>query len=411
MAGERALAIFALLLTAGCTGTRGPKRAPPIGEAFVAPPTLNVRADFAAKSATVATVHHGDRVAILQRHRRVFIRVRTASGAEGWVDEKQLLSASDMDKLKDLAKRAAKLPVQAQATADRNLNVYMAPSTQAPVFLQLKEKDKVDLLGLLRAPRVEIKRDPLIPPAPKKAKAPAKPAKEPKYPPPPMPKPPGPPKDWLELSKSAPPEESEEPEEAPARPVPVDDWSLVRTPTGQTGWALRRFLTMAIPDEVAQYAEGRRIVAYFPLGEVRDGDLKKNIWLWATVGGHPEWDFESFRVFIWSLRHHRYETAYIERNVEGYLPVLLETTEYSGAKYPGFSVCVERSDGHRYRRSFALLGNIVRYAGDRPCEPPPSLADLAKAPEAPVPNAAASEQPKESFTDRMKKRLKTIFKR
>src|SRR5262249_49301611 len=148
-----------------------------------------------------------------------------------------------------------------------------------------------------------------------------------------------------------------------------------------------------------------------PLGEVNDGGEKKTIWLWATVGGRPEWDFESFRVFIWSLRRHRYETAYIERNLEGYLPVLLETTEYAGAKYPGFSVCIEKSDAKRYRRSFALLGNVVRHAGDRACEPPPSLAELAKGPEAQPPEASDPEAPKESFTERVKKRMRSMFRR
>src|SRR5207249_9210781 len=144
---------------------------------------------------------------------------------------------------------------------------------------------------------------------------------------------------------------------------------------GQTGWVLRRFLTMAIPDEVAQYAEGRRIVAYLPLGEVRDGDLKKPIWLWTTVGGRPGWDFESFRVFIWSLRHHRYETAHIERNLKGYFPVLTDPVpapkSSGGERVPGFSIIVEKKDGLRYRRSFAFVGNMVRFSGEERVENPP----------------------------------------
>ena len=73
---------------------------------------------------------------------------------------------------------------------------------------------------------------------------------------------------------------------------------------------------MAIPDDVAQYAEGHRITSYFALSDVRDGDAVKHNWLWTTIasGDHP-YDFDSFRVFTWSLRRHRYETAYIQRNV------------------------------------------------------------------------------------------------
>src|SRR5262249_37745803 len=272
------------------------------------------------------------KVEILRRHRRVFMRVRTATGAEGWVDEKQLLSSSDMAKLKDLAHRTEKLQLQGQATADRNLNVYMSPSRESPTFLQLKEKEKVDVIAHIVAQRVAIPRAPLVTPPPKKAQGPPKPAKEVKVPPPPMPKPPPPPENWLELSKTAEdPDEEPEPEAAP-KPILSDEWSLVRTSAGETGWVLRRFITMAIPDEVAQYAEGHRIVAYRHLGEVQDGDVKKPIWVWTTVSGRPGQDFQSFRVFIWSAHRHSYETAYIERNVEGYRPLQLETVEDSDAK-------------------------------------------------------------------------------
>ena len=138
---------------------------------------------------------------------------------------------------------------------------------------------------------------------------------------------------------------------------------------------------MAIPDDVAQYAEGKRIVSYFSLGEVQDEDQKKHNWLWTTIGeGVYPYDFDSFRVFIWSLRRHRYETAYIDRNLHGYAPVLLKDVELSAtkgssgaaaAKYPGFSICVEKKDGQRYRREYAFVTNVVRFAGEQPCDAAP----------------------------------------
>ena len=63
----------------------------------------------------------------------------------------------------------------------------------------------------------------------------------------------------------------------------MDDWSLVRTQDGKVGWVLTRALSMAIPDEVAQYAEGHRITSYFALGHIEDGDSVKNNWLWTTI--------------------------------------------------------------------------------------------------------------------------------
>jgi hypothetical protein len=355
----------------------GTRRAPAIAEAYAGPSVLKIRKDIPLESPVVATVKHGERLELLQKRRR-FFKVRTSSGVEGWTDERQLLARDDMDKLKELAARAAHMPQQGQATTFAELNVHTLPYRQSPSFLQVHENDKVDVLEHVATPRIDVStHKDLVPRAPKKAKAAPK-KKEVKYPPlaPPL-APPGPPANWLELSKTNPDEEadSEQDAEKDVTPPSMDDWSLVRTKTGETGWALTRRLVMAIPDDVAQYAEGHRIVSYFPLGEVQDGDQKKREWLWTTIGdGVHDYDFDSFRVFIWSLHRHRYETAYIERNVRGYAPVLLEQVEFANAKgtgtakYPGFSVCLEKSDGQRWRREYAFLENVVRFAGDKPCD-------------------------------------------
>jgi hypothetical protein len=389
-----------------------------IAEAFVGPAVLKIRSDLPLESSTVATVKHGDRLEIVQR-RRKFLKVRTPNGSEGWTDERQLLNAADMQDLRELAERSAKMPSQGVATTYGELNVHTQPTRGSPSFLQMKEGDRVDVLTHVVTPQTDAPRRPLIPPAPKKVPPPKKPKKEGKVPALPIPVPPGPPPNWLDLSRTE--LEAEDPADEPeAKPVPTDDWSLVRTKTGQSGWARTRRLSMAIPDEVAQYAEGRRIVSYFPLGYEQDGDLKKAIWLWTTVSGAPQgYDFDSFRVFIWSLRRHRYETAYIERNLHGHSPVLLSDVDFAlgkaaPAKYPGFSVCVEKADG-LHRRDYALLGNIVRYAGDRACEPQPPVWVPKPAPgapgAAPAVAQAAPPVPGESFTERIRKRVKGLFQK
>ena len=371
------------------------------------PPTLNIRKDIPPQSAIAATARHGERLQILQRHRTVF-RVRTAHGAEGWVDERQLLAASDMQNLKHLAQVAAKLPSQGAATPRYgDLRIYTLASRDSPAFVTVKGKDKVDVLAHVVVPRAHIPRAPILQPTPKKV-LPKKKGREPAIPPVPMPKPPALPADWQDLSKT---ESAEEEEPAEAPPLVNDDWSLVRTADGAAGWTLTRWLEMAIPDEVAQYAEGRRIVSYFPLGTVTDGDQTKKIWLWTTTGGgsHP-YDFDNFRVFIWSVRHHRYETSYIQRNVVGFSPVTLETVTFAGAQYPGFSVCVEKKDGVRYRQQFALLSNVIRFAGERPCETQGQTQELAAAGAAksgngPAPNPTAPTAAKPSLMERVKSKL------
>jgi hypothetical protein len=257
------------------------------------------------------------------------------------------------------------------------------------------------------APRKTLQRAPLIKPKPVAkalAKKPPSKRKADALPPPPAPPPPKPPEDWIELSGT---QASEPPKPAaPAEPEPVDDWTLIRTASGESGWILSRRVTMSIPDEVAQYAEGRRITSYFRIGEVRDQDTAKPTWLWTTVEESLQpYDFDSFRVFVWSLRHHRYETSFIQRRVRGYFPVL--------AKAGGFSVCLEKDDGTRYRRSYAFAGYQVRATGDTACDG----RKLELAPEskpqqlAPAPDEGSIPAPAVSLYARVKERLRTMYPR
>jgi hypothetical protein len=397
-----------LLLLVGCS--KGPPRAQAVGEAFVGPAILKIRSDIALQSSTVTTVKHGDRLEILQVRRR-FVRVRTPSRAEGWTDERQLLAAGDMDALRELTAHAGKLPSQGVATTYSSLNIHTQPVLSSPSFLQLKEGEKFDVLQSIVLPRSDAPRKSLLPPAPKKSKGPPnrEAKKSARVPPPPMPKPPPPPADWLELSKTDRDEAAADAEQTPPQKLAprTDGWSLIRAPGGQSGWVLTRLVSMAIPDEVAQYAEGKRIVSYFPLGQIQDDDKKKNIWLWTTTTDSKQpWDFDSFRVFVWSLRRHRYETGYIERNLKGYAPVLLkevEMTSKSGSsKYPGFSICMERKDGPRVRREYALLGVAVRLAGERPCEAPLQPPTVQNPTPLPV-SQTPPPQPKASLAERLKK--------
>jgi len=411
--------IFTLaLVISGCR--KGPPRAPSIGEAYVGPAILKILADVAVPTSVVATAHHGDKLEILTRRRR-FMKVRTPNGSEGWTDERLLLATEDMDYLRDLAEKAAKMPPQGQGTTYAELNVHTQPSKSAPSFFQIREKEKVDVLANVVTPRVDTPRKPLIPPAPKKSKKAVKkaPAHEPKVPLPPMPKPPSPPENWIELSKTDKDDDDSLPAEGVVEkaPVPKEQWSLVRNREGQSGWVLTRRLVMAIPDEVAQYAEGKHIVSYFPLGQIQDGDIRKPVWLWTTSRDRTApYDFDSFRVFIWSLRRHRYETAYIAREVEGYSPVLLKDVAFAlnsrseAGKYPGFSVCVENDAGQRMRREYVLLTNVIRFAGEHPCEPPIPADALIHQPAAlKVAAEPPPEPPKPTISERIKKKLRGLF--
>ena len=161
----------------------------------------------------------------------------------------------------------------------------------------------------------------------------------------------------MELSRPRAAELGGESEPAePVKPVPTDDWYLVRTRDGKAGWALARQISMSIPDEVAQYAEGHVITGYLSLGKV--GNTDKDNWLWTTTSaGSQGLDFDSFRVFVWSIKRSRYETAYIERNVRGWYPIEAKPGSAADA---AFSVVLEDKDGQVYKKTYAFSGYRVK---------------------------------------------------
>ncbi|HVV45767.1 MAG TPA: hypothetical protein VHC72_11185, partial [Bryobacteraceae bacterium] len=127
----------------------------------------------------------------------------------------------------------------------------------------------------------------------------------------------------------------------------------------------------------------------------------KDIWLWTTIASLGEdYDFDSYRVFVWSLRHHRYETAYIQRRERGYLPVL--------AKQGEFSVCVEDKNGARIRRDYTMTGNTVRPAGIRPCEVKP-LSETEDLDALPVTAPAPKPAVEKSFSEKLKSKFHQWF--
>jgi hypothetical protein len=356
---------------------------------------LNLRTELGNKAQIAATVSHGDRLDVLETRRR-FVKVRTARGIEGWTDSNLLLSERQMADLRLLAASAAKLPSQGSAKVYEALNVHAEPYRQSPSFFQIPEGGTVEVVGHRVTPHSQ----PPPPPkpaahrvvAPKKAKSKvaAAPALRPPPPPPP------PPANWIELSRphsSSP--AAKNPAAPAAPPQPEDDWALVRMSNGDTGWALSRMLVMDIPEDVAQYAEGHRVSAYLPLGDVQDkdkGETKKN-WLWTTSSaGLRPYDFDSFRVFVWSSKRHHYETAYIERNVKGYYPV--ETEPLPGQDEKAFSVVLEDKDAKLYKRTFAFNGYHIRMVSKTPYELPPPLPEVHASggfePEAPPPSPPAA---------------------
>ena len=260
-------------------------------------------------------VKNGERVEILERDRR-FAHVRTAAGVDGWIEQRYLVTQKVYDGFQKLAHDEENVPVQAIAITRNDTNIHLTPGRDAEHLYQITQGSKV---SILRRAAME-KKLPGVSPKP------ASPGKD------------------------------------AASPV-TEDWWLVRNEQGHVGWVLARMVDIDVPLEIAQYAEGQRIVAAFVLNEVSDGDKKVPQYLMVLSepkDGMP-FDYNQIRVFTWNVRRHRYETAYHERLSNGVLPVTVthENFEKEG-NLPVFILPVKDDAGNVSERKYKLNTPVVR---------------------------------------------------
>jgi hypothetical protein len=394
------MAFWALLLSS-CQKGPPPERA--IGVAYAGPATLSLRKELSSRSSATTSVQHGEALEILETRRR-FVRVRTSTGEQGWTDANLLLSSEQMESLQRLSAHVAALPSEGSATVAEALNVHTEPARLSPSFFQIPENGSVELVGHSVAPRnaAPAMANAIVPANPVAKRAKAKQAKPGLLIPPP--RPPGPPANWEQISR---PRLADLPGYVPppAPTVPTDDWSLIRTKDGKAGWVLSRMLFMSVPDELAQYAEGRRITAYQILGDVQDGEKLKHTWMWTTISpANKSCEFDLIRVFVWNLKRHHYETAYVERNVSGFYPI--EVVQTPGNPESGFSLVAQEKDGKLSKRTYAFVGRHVRVISREPYVPASEAPDVPKISTAPQAPAEVKQSMWRRFAERMKQMWK-----
>ncbi len=88
---------------------------------------------------------NGDRLQILERERR-FARVRTASGTEGWIEQRALVPQSVYDGFQKLAKEEQNAPVEATGTTRNDTNIHLDPGRETEHLYQLNQASKVSIL-------------------------------------------------------------------------------------------------------------------------------------------------------------------------------------------------------------------------------------------------------------------------
>jgi SH3-like domain-containing protein len=282
---------------------------------YVSAPQVVLRDRLAQVYSKVGTAANGERVEVLDRDRR-FARIRTQSGAEGWVEQRYLVSQQVYDAFQTLKQQEQNSPVEGTATTHNETNLHVEPGRDTEHLYQVAVGAKV---SVLRRETVEKN----VPGA--LAKPQSSPGKE-------------------------------------AKPV-MEDWWLVRDSQSQVGWVLGRMIDLDVPLEIAQYAEGQRIVAYFVLNEVADGD--KKVAQYLTLMTEPKdglpFDYNQARVFTWNVKRHRYETAYRERGLNGVLPVTLSHENFDKeGDLPVFVLRVKDAGGNMVERKYKMNTPIVR---------------------------------------------------
>ena len=269
---------------------------------YVTAKQANLRDRVAAVSNRTGQVSNGDRLKVLERGRHS-VRVETDKGQVGWIEEKMIATSDAADAFEQLTQQHKDDPDVGTAVVRDQVYMHVKPGRDSERFYLLNEGDK---LKLLRRASLQ-----------KLASAAVSRAMRP------IPQAPG--------SNAA--KKSAEPAPAPAEPptTVMEDWWLVKDAAGHAGWIYARMIDVDAPESLTRYAEGQRIVASYILSRVHDdgapggpADVPVYVALFSPFKAGLTYDFDQVRVFTWSLSHHRYETAFRNKNVEGYLPVTIE---------------------------------------------------------------------------------------
>jgi hypothetical protein len=349
-----------LFLAAGC----GKEQTDTTGEyVYVAAPQVALRDRVAAVYNKVGFVNNGDRVRILERSsNKRFLRVHSDDGKEGWIEQRFVVGQEVYEGFAKLARENAQAVSQARAVTKRLVNLHLQPARDSDALYQLKDATKVELIKRAATPKGGMKALKAQEEAEKDSEEDKKNAVDEE---PPAEKPVAP-------VKSAPMKGAPAKGAKSAPPAPnsqLEDWWLVRDQQKHVGWLLGRMLDVDVPLEIAQYAEGQRIVASFVLSEVTVPDAdspgnEKKIPQYAVLMTEPKdglpFDFNQMRVFTWNTKRSRYETAFRDR-FEGQLPFLVSKEDFGReGTLPVFSVRARDVNGQPVERKYKMNGVIVR---------------------------------------------------
>lgn len=319
------LAVAGAMVAVGCGRI---KKAVVPQQVYVTAKQAYLRDRVAAVSNRTGEVHNGEKLTVVG-HQRRFLQVRTPSGTVGWIEERLTADQAVADGFEALKAQNDKDPVISQAVTRDEVYMHIAPGRETTRFYRLAENQSISLL----------KRASIAKPLPPGYNA-ATPATPPagKLP-------------VRQSGRAARLEAAAAAEQTPTAPAApsMEDWWLVRTRDGATGWVYSHMIDNIVPDALARYSEGAHMVGAYELTRVDDpesgimnnGQPVTSVPEYVAVLAPPKsglpYDFNQVRVFIWNAKKHRYETAFRERNIAGYLPVRVARIKDPNPRDPHFA--------------------------------------------------------------------------
>ncbi len=302
---------------------------------YVSARQMYLRDRVATVSNRVAEVTNGQRLEVLAQNRR-FFKVKTEKNEIGWIEERAVIDAKAFQAFDQLGIQHRQDPVVASGVVRDDIYLHLTPGRETERFYLLGANAKVKLLARASIPKV----------VPGNGQAPRPMAQKSDQ----GAKTPNPRSGSNSAAKSVVPGGAAQIAGQPDAGPLLEDWWLVRDDQGRSGWMLSSRIDVDVPDEIATYAEGQRYVGAYVLSKVVDNEAATpdhQVPQYVTVlspnkAGLP-FDFDQVRVFTWSTRHHRYETAFRLHPIQGYLPV--RVTPAANGSAPTFSFQIANGPG------------------------------------------------------------------
>jgi hypothetical protein len=324
-----------------------------LGEEYISERSVTLWSSVAQVREPVDTLHYGDRVELLAR-RNDNVKVRTVAGEVGWIDGRQLLDPAMWQRSTKLLAQAVAIPVQAHGRTKVQTNVRAEPGRTAQRLYQFGRGVPVDIVARSVA-------------------------------------------DWVQVT-------DEKETSTDSQGTKKEDWYLIRgvatrpagDPTGRVaeantttqpgdqsvpiaGWVVARFVELDLPDAVREGLASANVrpVAWFELNRVPSATGDKPQYLVAGTRG-PEGqpcDFTVLRVYTWYEKRSRYETAFIENNACGQLPVRIGKGPNGEPEFRFHAL-----DGEKGDRVYHLIQTVVRRVreGDETAKKPERNAAAKK---------------------------------